>query len=600
MKKYLLIATIFVGNLSQAQRFQRYYLPPVGVAGSDVLTSGVDNSANTGAAAVGFYSSTVAGAVQRQVRFVGIQDDGSAPINRSINLRRSTTAGYEDAYANSMAPRILANSQNYTAAGRVGTTGPDALFMNFNIDGMPGNVIRFTFGTGSTDESTCIRPSAVYADNFYMCGNTTPANVVSSYSKNFFLICTNGLGAVQRAINYSYDLKTATGAPIYASASSVVEDPTSNVVWVVGQAVEINAAGVATKSGLLVKINGLNGTLLNAYTYGLSSGTNGRIEGFKAIRRLSTNKFIVLGSMNILPAGGAGIGAGVSGDALINFDLLGAAPVIMWQKGYNFNTGTAASIAAINGKDVIELKEVTGASSLLVCGKYSNGNQKAIFKVDAAGLHMANSLYESGKAGDLFALAQTGDAKYADEVLGFGTSPNGNYTKSYIVKALPSLATVTTANCLQKSLSNYEIALNLTPASLTSVKTIGTFTPMVYTTTTFISDFCIVEPVVLLREAVANASNDIISTTSLDFRKMDIFPNPSQSETSVSIRIQTNENEAQVEIIDFMGRNIRTETIKLEANQQVFNLPIVDLKTGSYIIRVKNQEGIRTQRFLKN
>jgi hypothetical protein len=425
-------------------------------------------------------------------------------------------------------------------------------------------------------------------------------NVVSPYSKNFFLICTNGLGAVQRAISYSYTLTTATGAPVYASASSVVEDPINNVVWVVGQAVEINAAGVATKSGLLVKINGLNGTLLNAYTYGLSAGANGRIEGFKAIRRLSTNKYIVLGSMNSLPAGGVGIGSGVAGDVLINFDLLGAAPVIMWQKGYNFNTGTAASIAAINGKDVIELKEVTGASSLLVCGKYSNGNQKAIFKVDAAGLHMANSLYESGKAGDLFALAQTGDAKYADEVLGFGTSPNGNYTKSYIVKALPSLATVTTANCMQKSLSKYEIALNLTPASLTSVKTIGTFTPMVYTTTTFISDFCIVEPVVLLREAVANASNDIISTTSLDFRKMDIFPNPSQSETSVSIRIQTNENEAQVEIIDFMGRNIRTETIKLEANQQVFNLPIVDLKTGSYIIRVKNQEGIRTQRFLKN
>jgi hypothetical protein len=123
---------------------------------------------------------------------------------------------------------------------------------------------------------------------------------------------------------------------------------------------------------------------------------------------------------------------------------------------------------------------------------------------------------------------------------------------------------------------------------------------MVYTTTTFISDFCIVEPVVLLREAVANASNDIISTTSLDFRKMDIFPNPSQSETSVSIRIQTNENEAQVEIIDFMGRNIRTETIKLEANQQVFNLPIADLKTGTYLIRVRNQEGIRTQRLLKN
>jgi len=599
MKKYLLIASIFVGNLSQAQRFQRYYLPPVGVAGSDVLTSGVDNSANTGAAAVGFYSSTVAGAVQRQVRFVRINDDGSAPINRSINLRRSTTAGYEDAYANSMAPRILANSQNYTAAGRVGTTGPDALFMNFNIDGMPGNVIRFTFGTGSTDESTCIRPSAVYADNFYMCGNTTPANVVSSYSKNFFLICTNGLGAVQRAINYSYDLKTATGAPIYASASSVVEDPTSNVVWVVGQAVEIKAAGVATKSGLLVKINGLNGTLLNAYTYGLSAGANGRIEGFKAIRRLSTNKYIVLGSMNNLPGGGAGIGAGVAGDVLINFDLLGAAPVIMWQKGYNFNTGAAASIAPINGKDVIELKEVTGATSLMVCGKYPNGNQKAIFKVDAAGNHMANSLYEAGKTGDLFGLAQTGDVRYADEVLGFGTSPNGNYTKSYIVKALPSLATVTTANCLQQTLSKYEIALNLAPAPLTSVKISGTFTPMVYTTTTFISDFCVVEPVALLREAVANASNDNISA-SLDFRKMDIFPNPSQSETSVSIRIQTNESEAQVEIIDFMGRNIRTENIKLEANQQVFNLPIADLKTGSYLIRVKNQEGIRTQRLAKN
>ena len=598
MKKYLLIASIFVGNISQAQRFQRYYLPPAGVAGSDVLTSGVDNSATTGAAAVGFYSTTGAGAVQRQVRFVRINDDGSALSNRSIRLRNTVNAAYEDAYATSMAPRILAGTQNYTAAGRVGTVGPDALFMNLNNTGTPGNIRRFTFGAGSSDESTCIRPSTFYADNFYMCGNTTPANVVSPYSKNFFLICTNGLGVVQRAISYSYALTTATGAPIYASASSVVEDPVNNVVWVVGQAVEINAAG-ATKSGLLVKINGLNGTLLNAYTYGVSAGANGRIEGFKAIRRLSTNKYIVLGSMNSLPGGGAGIGAGVAGDVLINFDLLGAAPVIMWQKGYNFNTGAAASIAPINGKDVIELKEVTGATSLMVCGKYPNGNQKAIFKVDAAGVHMANSLYEAGKTGDLFGLAQTGDARYADEVLGFGTSPNGNYTKSYIVKALPSLATVTTASCPQQTLSKYEVALNLSPVSLKNQRTSGTSTAMVYTSTTFISDFCVVEPAAPPREAVANTSNDNIST-GLDYRKMEIFPNPSQSEASVSIRIQTNENEAQVEIIDFMGRNIRTETIKLEANQQIFNLPIADLKTGSYVIRVKNQEGIRTQRLLKN
>ena len=599
MKKYLLIASIFVGNLSQAQRFQRYYLPPAGVAGSDVLTSGVDNSATTGAAAVGFYSTTVAGAVQRQVRFVRINDDGSALSNRSIRLRNTVNAAYEDAYATSMAPRIVAGTQNYTAAGRVGTAGPDALFMNLNNTGTPGNIRRFTFGAGSSDESTCIRPSTFYADNFYMCGNTTPANVVSPYSKNFFLICTNGLGVVQRAISYSYALTTATGAPIYASASSVVEDPINNIVWVVGQAVEINAAG-ATKSGLLVKINGLNGTLLNAYTYGVSAGANGRIEGFQAIRRLSTNKYIVLGTMNNLPAplgGGAAFGPGVAGDVLINFDLLGAAPVIMWQKGYNFNMGTAATVFPINGKDVIELREVTGATSIMVCGKYRN--QKAIFKVDAAGVHMANSLYEAGKTGDLFALAQTGDVRYPDEVLGFGTSPNGNYTKSYIVKALPSLATVTSASCLQQTLSKYEVALNLSPVSLNHQRSSGTSTAMVYTSTTFISDFCVVEPAAPPREAVANASNDNIST-GLDFRKMEIFPNPSQSETSVSIRIQTNENEAQVEIIDFMGRNIRTETINLEANQQVFNLPIADLKTGSYIIRVKNQEGIRTQRLLKN
>jgi hypothetical protein len=598
MKKYLFIASIFVVNLSHAQRFQRYYLPPAGVVGSDVLTSGVDNTATTGAAAVGFYSTTVAGAVQRQVRFVRINDDGSALSNRSIRLRNNVNAAYEDAYATSMAPRIVAGTQNYTAAGRVGTAGPDALFMNLNNTGTPGNIRRFTFGAGSSDESTCIRPSTFYADNFYMCGNTTPANVVSPYSKNFFLICTNGLGVVQRAISYSYALTTATGAPIYASASSVVEDPVNNVVWVVGQAVEINPTG-ATKSGLLVKINGLNGNLLNAYTYGFSAGANGRIEGFKAIRRLSTNKYIVLGTMNNLPAGGAGIGAGAAGDVLINFDLLGAAPVIMWQKGYNFNTGTAASVAPINGKDVIELKEVTGATSLMVCGKYPNGNQKAIFKVDAAGLHMANSLYEAGKTGDLFALAQTGDVRYPDEVLGFGTSPNGNTNKSYIVKALPGLATVTSASCLQQTLSKYEVALNLSPVSLNHQRSSGTSTAMVYTSTTFISDFCVVEPAAPPREAVANASNDNIST-SLDFRKMDIFPNPSQSEASVSIRIQTNENEAQVEIIDFMGRNIRTETIKLEANQQIFNLPIADLKTGSYVIRVKNQEGIRTQRLSKN
>jgi hypothetical protein len=595
MKKYLIIASIFIGNLSQAQRFQHYYAPSAGLIGNDVLTTGIDNVVGTGAAAAGYFNSAVGGT--NQVRAVKVADDGSPIFNQVYTLRNTPISPSETNSASSMTSRVVAGVQNYAIVGKVGST-PDALFMNVNDVGAATNIVRYNFGAGSKTEATCIRPSSFFLDNFYICGNTTPANIASAYSRDFFLNRVTGAGAI--AISNKYSLTTTTGAAIYTSANSVIEIPGTSTVFIVGQAVQISLAGVATKSGLLVKIDGNTGNLLNAYTYGLQNGGNGRIEGFKAIRKQANGKYMVLGNMNILPAGGVGIGSGQKGDVLISFDLTAAVPTIIWQKGYNFNTGLAASIAPINGTDLFEVVESTGAISYVVSGKYVYLKEKSVFKVDQLGVHQANNRYETGKSGDLFALAKTGDAMYLDAVLGFGTSPNGNYTMSYIEKSLPSLATIASAACNQTGMSKYEVVLNILRTPLIGSKVSGTSSPMVYQMSSFSNTFCIKEPFIVgggNRQSVAEQFES--EGVTKDFHHMSLFPNPSASQNEINVEIQTNELEAVVEILDHLGR-IQTSQKILVEKAGTFTLPVSQLKNGNYFVRVKTGEGIRTQRLLKN
>ena len=595
MKKLFFTILMLSPAFSQAQRFQRYYQPPVGLSGSDVLTTGIDNVTISGGAAAGYFQPTSF----RSLRFVRFDDAGAALINQRYDLRTSANLPIEASYATSMTSRISAGVQSYTVTGQVGSGSTrDALFMQIATTGTAGSVRRFSFGTGSVDEGTCIRPSSLYADNFYMCGNTTPANATTTYPWNFFLVCTNGSGTVQRGIVYSYNLVTATGAPLYTSASALVEDPANNVVWIVGQAIQNpTAAGAPIKSGLLVKINGTNGNLMNAYLYDQSIGANGRVEGFKAIRKLSDQKFIVLGSMNFLPSGGTSIGAGLAGDVLIKFDLLGAAPIITWQKGYNFNTGTAASIAPLSGKDVIEVQD-GATSSYWVCGKYPSGNQKAVFRVDALGNHLGNSIYEAGKFGDLFAMAQTNDPRYPVGVLAFGSSPSGNFTRSYIMKALPTLVTVSSASCPQRTLSKYEVPLNLTRTFPNSQRATGTTSIITATSSTFSSDFCAIEPNIVARESATEETSEAKPVTT-DFRAMTIYPNPVTTENEIHISIQTEATNVDVEILDIMGRKIQIEKVSLENSRNEFTLNLADIKSGQYLLRVTTHEGVRSLRFIR-
>lgn len=606
MKIALIAILCFAGATAlQAQRFQRYYLPPATLFGNDVLTSGVDNTVIAGAAASGHFSESAAGVIQRRVRFVRINDDGSPAVNLSYRLMNTATSPTVDAYSNSMAGRVYSLGgvpQNYVLAGRVGTgSSADALFMALNSAGTVANTVRYTFGTGSVDEGTCIRQATAFGDQFYMCGHSTPANLTSANPKNVVVMRLNAAGGIQFCSSYTL-LGSNTGT-LYASATSLAEDPTptNKVVWVVGKVVEtVASTGVSTSSGLLAKVDGTTGTMLNVYVYGNIPGTTARIEGFKSIRRTAAGKFILLGTMNSLPGAATALGAGARGDVLMHLDLSGAAPVSIWQRAYNFNNSTAATVGNFSGTDVIEMKEVNGTLSFLVSGQYSVSKEKAVFKVDNNGNHLANTLYESGKVGIINGMAQTSDAKYPDELLGFGTSPNGNYSQSYIVKALPSLVTVTTTGCFQKSLKKYEVSINIYPTSLTNTRFSGTPTPMVTLSSQFNTSYCALEPTIAgVREAVDGVQSEIESDV-LDFSKIAIYPNPSLNENSVQIRIETSQSEAIAEVLDFMGRRVKTGSYQIQAGAASFSLPTADLKSGNYLIRVRTEEGTRTARLLKN
>jgi len=125
----------------------------------------------------------------------------------------------------------------------------------------------------------------------------------------------------------------------------------------------------------------------------------------------------------------------------------------------------------------------------------------------------------------------------------------------------------------------------------------GTITTNQAQTSSHLDAICAVEVVAGgVREAVS--SEDEINQP--DFKRLSMYPNPSNGSETLTLEINTLLNEAQVEVIDMMGRKILSETKTFEAGNATISLAINSLQKGNFLIRVVNAEGIRVQRFSKD
>jgi hypothetical protein len=76
-----------------------------------------------------------------------------------------------------------------------------------------------------------------------------------------------------------------------------------------------------------------------------------------------------------------------------------------------------------------------------------------------------------------------------------------------------------------------------------------------------------------------------------------VFPNPVDRELTVQIALDAVSAEVQVEVMDVNGRLIRQQQLDQVQQDQV-RINTSQLSEGTYMIRVRTAEGVRTERFV--
>jgi hypothetical protein len=592
MKKSILLPALLLAALStEAQRFQRYFTPTTVNPGSEELRSGTDNSLMPGTAAVGAFQPT---AGFSSARFVRLNDDGSPAVNLSIQVKATAAAPVEVCQANSITERLLPTSiipQNYAVAGRVGSgASTDALFFSANSGGAISAVRRLNFGVNSQDQAFCVRNAPNNPDRFLICGNTVEA--AAPNNSNVFLSMVSGTGAL--SYSRAFRITGANNLRISVAGVSMATDAANRIVWVVGKGTSVSG-GIATNYGMLMKFDETTGNLLATYSYSATNLAASRIREFKSIIRLSTGEFMILGSVTAL--GGTGLGSGISGDILMKMNLSGAAPVNVFQRMYNFNMGAAGTAAQINGNEVIELPSTVGSPMYAVCGSFGFNGNKATYMVDNLGNPVSANLYETIVTGNLFSIVRSNDAVLSNNLVAFGSGKSGLNNRSYATKMDMGLGTITTTSCPMTSINKYNqiVVANFSPCNQAGYT--GTITSNVAQTSSHLSALCALD-------VAAGGGREAVSSeeeiNQPDFKRLSMYPNPSNGSETLTLEINTLLNEAQVEVIDMMGRKILSETKTFEAGNASITLAINNLQKGNFLIRVVNAEGIRVQRFSKD
>jgi len=106
------------------------------------------------------------------------------------------------------------------------------------------------------------------------------------------------------------------------------------------------------------------------------------------------------------------------------------------------------------------------------------------------------------------------------------------------------------------------------------------------------------EVTALVRMRVAD-EDDVtsIKEPALADNKVQIFPNPVDRELTVQIALDAVSTEVQVEVMDVNGRLIRQQQLDQVQQDQV-RINTSQLSEGTYMVRVRTAEGVRTERFV--
>lgn len=202
----------------------------------------------------------------------------------------------------------------------------------------------------------------------------------------------------------------------------------------------------------------------------------------------------------------------------------------------------------------------------------------------------------------LYQIVDNGDTQFNDEdvsVVGFGSYSFTDEVGGQAVSAPLLNFEGDTAVALEEG-AEYLLMVQYTP----DMAVVYTGLPYFYDVATvvkngdwFLGGFGS-EVTALVRMRVAD-EDDVtsIKEPALADNKVQIFPNPVDRELTVQIALDAVSTEVQVEVMDVNGRLIRQQQLDQVQQDQV-RINTSQLSEGTYMVRVRTAEGVRTERFV--
>jgi len=585
MKKFtLMICCLAALNVASAQYGQRLYFAPGGKL-KETFTDGQYSTINLSGGlpthvATGYYDSS--GVIRS--RFVRQSKTGTNVANRQYKVFGS---GFElNNYSNSIAESAnrcmmaggVYGNPFYTVNG-----GRDILILRSNGNGSLSKAANIDLN-GGFEEASGIIPSAFLASKFYSCGSRQQSGPSQAY-----VMKLPNTGVAVNWVRY-YGVADASGVIGDTYATSIVEEPATGTVFVVGYTVD-NSVPNPIETAFISKFLA-NGTHIYTFTYADASFANNGLmyKSIKSIPGAPGNYVIVGNYISRTTAGGVN-----NQPYLQTVNLAGGAPVIGFGQAYGVTTAAGTIDDAMATDVTTRLNFNTGLREYFISGKiapFSQPNHAFILKVDQAGGVMATEVYGGTSPAAFNAIEAVGNGSAP----GDGLTTFGDYfqftgafpgQKAYWVKPYYNL----TSGCNEINALSF-----LMPAPLT----VAIYTPVIssaftLTVLTKAQSNCS-RSLLCWSTNISSGSNLKLDEMSVDENELLIYPNPALASDLITMKfVSETETTAAIGIYDTQGVQVQTINKLVTEGDNEIQLETGQLAKGLYLLRI-NGSGINAQK----
>ena len=470
----------------------------------------------------------------------------------------------------------VGNVYDNAITGSVVTGGHDQLITKINNSGVATLSYRVDLG-GSADVLNCIRQSNFPNTSFVACGSSQSSNTTGLFLSSIVVEKI----AANTAVTWLRKITLGTAStPLYAEGMSVVENPSTGLIYVVGTERSSSGGGL----GILIILNSA-GTIQSVNEYTASSSIT-----FNSVVLSNSNDLMVVGQM------GAPNAISTTDPEALLMKINAGTQVPIFSNIYSALSGGTLSPCQAN--DIVQRLNTSGNEEFYFVGQSANsaGFATTIWKVDAAGNPIAHQLYDpTAPQSNAFAIDQEPNTltKGGLSVFASTLQPITGFTyDSYSLRTYFNLGTCTnTCVAVPPPFANVTIANSVLPYNFSS-------TYVRTKLSAFNSNYSTL--------AICNQSNigcgnnfrtekDLFSSTN----DLTVYPNPASDELTIEWNSNTEEQNF-IQVYDMLGNLMLTNQTmtNIGLNQQFIELE--NLPSGNYLIMVSAGNTNLKKVFVKN